>query len=153
AAFLSTAVAATMGVSSAWLGGRISPGAFGTAWWTWWLGDMMGDLVFASFLLTWGARQPLNMSWRKLVEFVVLILCLVFVSQVAFGNWNFMLERHYPFVYLIIPFMIWAALRFGQRGATLSIMLVTALAIASTAHGRGPFVQRTVNESLFTLQF
>jgi integral membrane sensor domain MASE1 len=36
---LSTLVSATIGVTSAWLGGVIASVDYGTAWWTWWVGE------------------------------------------------------------------------------------------------------------------
>ena len=75
AALLSTMVSATIGVASLCLGGVVSCANYGALWWMWWLGDAMGDLIVAPFLLTWGARprvvkQPLVSSrpgscWRR----------------------------------------------------------------------------------------
>ena len=40
---------------------------------------------------------------------------------------------------VMVPFVIWAALRFGPRGVTLSLVGLSAVAIAGTQHGQGPF--------------
>src|SRR5213079_1459255 len=48
----------------------------------------------------------------------------------------------YP--YLLFPFVIGAALRFGPRGASLLTMTVATLAIGYTVWGGGPFVMQTV---------
>jgi PAS domain S-box-containing protein len=44
-----------------------------------------------------------------------------------------------------------AGLRFGQRGATAGTLLVSALAIHSLLHGRGPFVTNTEKDSLMLI--
>ncbi|MBA0089101.1 MAG: MASE1 domain-containing protein, partial [Acidobacteria bacterium Pan2503] len=48
---LSTAMAATFGVTSLALGGFAPWGQYGLIWRTWWLGDAAGALVFTPFLL------------------------------------------------------------------------------------------------------
>jgi signal transduction histidine kinase len=48
--------------------------------------------------------------------------------------------------------MIWAALRFGQRGASTAILLVSGIAIWGTASGMGPFSMESKNDSLVLLQ-
>jgi signal transduction histidine kinase len=53
---------------------------------------------------------------------------------------------------MIFPFLVWAAWRFGPYGATTGVLLVSAIAVAGTAMGAGPFWQGTVSESLFSLQ-
>ncbi len=58
---LSTMVSATIGVTSGWLGGVIAPARTGEAWLTWWLGDALGNLVVAPFLLVWAERP--RVAW------------------------------------------------------------------------------------------
>ncbi|MGB9606149.1 MAG: MASE1 domain-containing protein, partial [Bryobacteraceae bacterium] len=53
---------------------------------------------------------------------------------------------------VIFPFLIWASLRFGPRGATTGVFLVSGIAIWGTAHGMGPFSQESLNDSLVLLQ-
>jgi signal transduction histidine kinase len=59
---------------------------------------------------------------------------------------------HQALIYVIFPFVIWAALRFGQRGATLVIAMVSGIAIGGTAQGMGPFSMQSKNDSLVLLQ-
>ena len=54
AALLSTTVGATLGVASLCLGGN-PWSSFGELWFVWWLGDTMGDVIIAPFLLLLGA--------------------------------------------------------------------------------------------------
>jgi len=55
-------------------------------------------------------------------------------------------------LYVIFPFMIWDALRFGQRGTSLGITLISGIAIWSTVSNRGPFAYESLNDSLLLLQ-
>jgi PAS domain S-box-containing protein len=44
-----------------------------------------------------------------------------------------------PLIYLCAPFLIWAALRFGLRAATLGLAIFGLICYWHTAHGFGPF--------------
>ena len=52
-AAISSAVAATGGIVSLYLSGRIVPGELLENWYTWWQGDLTGIIVVAPFLLAW----------------------------------------------------------------------------------------------------
>src|SRR5262249_52166009 len=52
----------------------------------------------------------------------------------------------------LLPFLLWAAVRFGPGGASLSLLATTLLAIWAASHGRGPFAGLPLAESVFTLQ-
>ncbi len=54
--------------------------------------------------------------------------------------------------YLPFPFVIWAALRFGQRGAVSAAQVVSIQAIVGTAYGYGPFARESLLLSLVLLQ-
>jgi integral membrane sensor domain MASE1 len=148
AGLLSTLLSATLGVTSGWLGGVIPSAAFGEAWWTWWLGDLMGDLVVAPLLLMWNGRMRL--SSPRIAEAGALLGAIVAVSLLLFGGLWVTTEPVHP--YLLLPVLIWAALRFGALGAVMATAIISALAIWGTAQGFGPFVHGTLHESLLLLQ-
>jgi PAS domain S-box-containing protein len=150
AAGLSTLVSATFGVTSGWLGGVIPSASFGQAWWTWWLGDLMGDLVVAPLLWIWRAPPCVRLPRRQLAEALALLLCLVAVSLFVFGGpWA---TRTMLYLYLLFPFLIWAAFRFGLHGAVTTVSLMSAIAIWGTVRGFGLFASQTLHEGLFELQ-
>jgi len=55
-------------------------------------------------------------------------------------------------LYLPLPLLIWAAVRFGSRGASAAICVLTFLAIWSTRHGYGPFSTRSAEENALSIQ-
>src|SRR5207247_7576008 len=61
AAVVSTAVSASVGVTSVCLGREARWEQYPAIWSTWWVGDMMGDLIVAPLLLIW-LRRP----WPRL---------------------------------------------------------------------------------------
>src|SRR2546428_6440 len=51
-----------------------------------------------------------------------------------------------------LPFLLWASVRFGPGGASLSILTTTLIAIFADTHRRGPFGDLPLAESLLALQ-
>jgi PAS domain S-box-containing protein len=149
---LSTLVSATIGVTSAWLGGVIASADYGNAWWTWWVGDAMGDLVVAPALLIWSAGLGINRQGVRWIETGGFVIALVVVATLVFRSGWSLPGGRYPGAYVVFPFVIWAAVRYGQSGVAVTIVVVSVLAIWSTVHGFGPFARASVHESLLFLQ-
>src|SRR5436190_16067355 len=146
AGVLSTMVSATIGVASLWIGDQIhSAGDLPSAWRVWWLGDMGGDLLVAPFLLVLASGPRFRLERARVAEGCALLCILVGLSVLIFSQ-----DRPYP--YLIFPPLIWAALRFGQPGATLSSLIVATIAVLFTEHDVGPFARGSPDSSLLVSQ-
>ena len=153
AAVVSTMVSATIGVTSLCLGGVEPWAAYGPLWWVWWLGDATGDLVMAPVLLTWARTRRSHWPAGRPVEAGALIISLVIMTTVVFSGFIAQDSTTHPLIYFIFPFIIWAALRFGQVGTTTVTFIASGITIWGTVHGLGPFAKGNVNESLILLQF
>ena len=55
-------------------------------------------------------------------------------------------------VYLPLPFLLWAAVRFGPAGVNTSLLVVALLSISGAVHGRGPFATSSPAENVLSLQ-
>jgi PAS domain S-box-containing protein len=150
AAGLSTMVSATIGVASLCLGDVKPWAAYPEMWRVWWLGDAVGDLVVCPLLLTWAGWHRIAWRPQRVAEVVVLLLALVAVSLSVVAG-PVALLSHPALAYTIFPFVIWAALRFGQAPAALATAVASAIAIWGTVHGYGPFHASTPHESLILL--
>lgn len=53
---------------------------------------------------------------------------------------------------LVIPPLIWMAVRFGSRETTIALLLLTMVATYGTASGYGPFAALSQVESMLLLQ-
>src|SRR5947199_4919751 len=73
-------------------------------------------------------------------------------SWIIFGGRFHAALKNYPLEYLCIPFLIWAAFRFGRRQAATAICTLAAIATWGTSHGFGPFARESQNTSLLLLQ-
>jgi len=87
------------------------------------------------------------------VEGAILGLGLIVVCQFVFVGGVRAGHRNFPLEYTTFPFVIWAALRFGQRGVSLAIFVTSAMAIAATLQSSGPFAKgMAFGDSLVLLQ-
>jgi diguanylate cyclase (GGDEF)-like protein len=149
---LGTMVAATFGVTSLSLGGFAHWADFRDIWLTWWLGDGVGAVIVAPLLILWVADYRLRWRWTQLGEMLALIMGMILIAEIVFCGLLFRAPRNYPLEYLCVPFLVWAALRFGQREAASVTFLLSGVAVWGTLHGFGPFAIGTKNESLLLLQ-
>ena len=151
AAILSTMVSATIGVTSLYLGGIVSQPQYMETWRAWWLGDVIGDLLVAPVLLVWASAPREFGSRKRLLEALALGASVIVASILIFGAAPSGLGV-FAQAYMFFPLLVWAALRFEQRGAVSTAFIVSVIAVAGTAMHSGPFVRPHLHESLFALQ-
>jgi signal transduction histidine kinase len=149
----STLVSASIGVASLHFGGVISTAQLYETWRAWWVGDMMGALLVAPIILVWSSapRAQFPGRWPEAAALGVAVVAagaLAFLSDAARSR----ITSPFHLPYLVFPVLIWAALRFGQRGALTATLAVSAVAVAGTVVGRGPFMQPELHERLLSLQ-
>ena len=154
AAGLSTTVSATIGVTSLHLGGLISSAQLAETWRAWWLGDLIADLLIAPVLLVWASGRGKLGDRKRQLEALALGISVVAASLLIFGGpaGPATATGKFAQAYMFFPLLIWAALRFGQRGAVSMAFIVSVIAIWGTAMGHGPFVRPALYQSLIALQ-
>jgi diguanylate cyclase (GGDEF)-like protein len=145
-------VAATIGVCSLSFGGFASWQEFHSIWLTWWLGDAVGAMLVGSLIILWTSDMSIRWTWTQLVEMITLVACMVLVGEVVFCGLFIPELRGHPVEYLCIPFLLWAALRFGQKEAISTTMMLSGIAAWGTIRGFGPFASHDKNDSLLLLQ-
>jgi integral membrane sensor domain MASE1 len=151
-ALLVCVVASTTGVTTMCLLGYAPWAHYGFNWRTWWVGDTIGILVVTPLVLVWSRWPRLaGKSWL-VAEAGLLWLAVLGLGLCIFERWDLRgIDTGY-LAYLTIPPLVWAAFRFGQYGATATLVLMSGLAVLGTAQGHGPFVRPTLNQSLVLLQ-
>ena len=125
-----TALSATVGSLAQLAGGVIETGALATVWRTWWLGDTTGALVLVPLAIAWCAAAPGELPERRVPEAVLLFVAVVALTELATTTSR-------PLAYLVFPALIWAALRFGQRGATAAVAFAVGFTVWNAAHYLG----------------
>lgn len=130
---LAPVVSATVGSATlAWFG--IQSQQFVMAWPLWWIGDATGVLIVAPLALVvfqdWRAKARLSASqWMEAAA-----LGLIFLGAAALS-----LSGYLPFAYMIMPPLLWAAVRFEFRGAAVMLILLALITAAFTVSGLGEF--------------
>ena len=152
AALLSTMISATVGVASLTAAGLVKPAAVVETWRTWWIGDAIGALLVAPVILVWATRPRADLSPPRVVEAALLALGFSVAGLVLFTSPASAGGEPLGHAYVFFPLLMWAAIRFGQRGAVTATILVSAIAIFGTVSRQGPFVAATLHESLLGLQ-
>jgi signal transduction histidine kinase len=148
----STTISATTGTATLIRAGLVDWTGFGALWSTWWIGDLLGAFVVTPVLLTWIPPARHRPGKQELVEGGTLLALLGLVMWYVFGGKPPDGVLHQALIYMIFPFLIWAALRFEQHGATLAVFIVSGMAIWATVQGLGPFSLESKNDSLVLLQ-
>ncbi|MFN3361399.1 MAG: PP2C family protein-serine/threonine phosphatase [Pseudanabaenaceae cyanobacterium] len=127
--------------------GFIDPRRFWSSLTNWWAGDSIGILVLTPFILSW-QRSGLVTTFnsQRTVESAVVTIFTTLVLYLTLVKSN-------PLEYLLIPPILWAALRLGDKFTTLLIVLVSTLATIATAYGMGVFFRAAeVDQSLVLMQ-
>jgi RNA polymerase sigma factor (sigma-70 family) len=124
-------------------------------WRVWFLSESLAFLVLAPPILTVigeASTTLKHVSFGRCLEPCLIGGGLVAICVRVF-NWPAAGEGGSPaLVYLPLPLLLWAAVRFGPPGASTSLMIVAYLSISGAVHGRGPFVTGSPAENVLSLQ-
>jgi diguanylate cyclase (GGDEF)-like protein len=119
-------------------------------WLTWWLGDAVGDIVFAPALILWIGVRPPTFTVPKVLEGIGVAIVTAAVAYAVFGG--VFPERHYALTVVLWPVLILVAFRFGPRESATAILIISVIAVIRTQQSVGPFARLTVGESFILLQ-
>jgi signal transduction histidine kinase len=139
------AVSATVGVSASWIGEVISFDTTPHIWRTWFLGDISGALIVVPLAVAWSELPSPRLDRRRWIEGAVVVGILAGATEAAF-------RATQPLVYLVFPALVWSAVRFGKRGATLALVISSALAVWNVTRYDGPFTFHSISHSVLATQ-
>jgi PAS domain S-box-containing protein len=115
--------------------------SFWSAWQWSAIPDGVGNLLVTPFILTWAvwARTRQRVwSREKAFEAAALFIPLALLNFALFSH----LSEHKLFAlflpYVTLPFLLWAALRFGVRGVATAMIILAAIAIPFAVTGSIP---------------
>ena len=115
--------------------------------------NILASLTLVPFIVTWSGD---GIAWlgkirrARILEAGLLLIGLLSINTIVF--YKLAPTADSALLYLPLPFLIWAAVRFGSRGASAAICALTLLAIWSAGHGYGPFSTRSAEENALSIQ-
>lgn len=128
-------------LGGALLGGLIAQQLLGSPFWQavvgWWTGDVLGIILVTPLVLFWASGLPIHRGENRTLatlEGVLLFSSLALVTQLVFSASGEMFSSPFP----IIPFLVWAALRFGPTGIALACLMHALIALGLGSRGIGP---------------
>lgn len=128
------AISATIG-SATLAAFAVKSQSFTEAWPLFFIGDATGMLLVAPLALVafqhW--RSKIRLTPGQQLEASILVL--VFLAVAALSLSNFL-----PFSYVIMPPLLWAAVRFEFKGVAVALTLLVLITIALTISGDSHFV-------------
>lgn len=120
------------------------------------LSNTLAALIVVPFVMTWatgGLTALRGASARRTAEAAVLFLCLLAVGFATFDRHQTGSTTLHALLNVPLPFLLWAAVRFGPRFTSTAILLLVLLAIWGATHGDGPFVASSPEENARSVQF
>ncbi|MEZ5966160.1 MAG: response regulator [Planctomycetota bacterium] len=144
------AVAPVVSMVCSWIG-RSMPGTTAhsldlmSGWAGWWRMNALGTVTVLPLALSWSARTRRAVSLRAVAEATAIGLAAVALVYIVF-ELPLPATTAITLLYGVLPGALYAALRFGPRGA-MSVAALTAVFVAlATVHGMGPFLAAPFGE-------
>jgi signal transduction histidine kinase/integral membrane sensor domain MASE1 len=133
--------------------------AYWSVWQTRFFSNVLTELTLVPAVVTLvnnGPRWLRTATRQRRLEGTVLAVALLAVGVVVFTGPMEGLDvipgaPVTPLAFLL-PFILWAAARFGPGGASLALLATALIAIWAATHQRGPFTQLPLAESVVALQ-
>ena len=137
---LAPVLGATIGTLGMVLGCAGSWSQLPIMWLMWWVGDSVGILLFTPLLFAWWRRPKLWSAAPRLLEWLVVTSATMLIGWHTFyapGTAD--LHDHGNLQILVMPFLLWGAIRLGLRGATLVSLISCAWVLWGATNDTGPF--------------
>lgn len=131
-------VSGPMAIAGLWAAGAPAARLPGTLA-AWSLGFAVGVVVVAPAILAWSGKRSRVLTPRAWVHLAVCLGCTALLVSLVFlqppggalRTWH------------VLPVLIWAALAFSVRGLSLTLIIVSGVALASAILGLGPLTELT----------
>jgi len=130
--------------------------AYWTCWGNWYISNALGSVTLGPIFMIWFSPRPNSprlMSTRK-TEGIILALSLIGTCTIAFHAGRATVTSGFlpALLYLPLPFILWAAIRFGERGASGAILAVTVVSIWESLRASTVFISNNPSTSVLALQ-
>jgi signal transduction histidine kinase len=125
-------------------------------WWSWGIPNALGSVTLGPIFLIWFSPRPESRHFmpRRKAESIILAVTLVATCAVAFHvSAGTITSGFVPaLLYSPLPLILWAAIRFGGRGASGAILVVTMVSISENLRASTLFNSVDAGSSVLALQ-
>jgi integral membrane sensor domain MASE1/anti-sigma regulatory factor (Ser/Thr protein kinase) len=126
-------------------------------WGYWYISNALGSVTLGPVFLTWFDKRSWaeRLNANRMFEAGILGLGLGVVVAFVFHSGRGTVESGFlpALLYSPLPFILWAAIRFGQRGASGAVLVVTIVSIWQNLHESAVFVGDSPEKNVLALQF
>jgi integral membrane sensor domain MASE1 len=150
AAPLGCAASALVGVFSLSFYGDLPAAMIFRGLWVWWLGHLLGVFLIAPLLLTAARWDLLPTNRAARLEALVLVVCMLGLTLVMM-HYADPLRPAEIVLFVMVPAVLWAALRFTVTGASLAIFLAALIVMGVAVVSYGGITSATASD-VFGLQ-
>ena len=127
-----------------------------TFWGNWYIANALASVTLGPVFLIWFGRssEAERFSPQRKIEAVILALSLGLTCAIAFhmGFGTVTTEFLPAVLYSPLPLILWAAIRFGQRGASGAVLVITVVSIWQNLHGSRLFNDLNPERNVLALQ-
>ena len=122
------------------------------SWWVAFFTEALALLTLTPAILGWGDIALTGVTKEHKLHY--LEAASIFLGLMIMGYLTFVISgRERPaLLYSLVPFLLWAALRFGIAGVSNSMVLVSFVSVWGAVHGHGPFTGNTPLHNVLSLQ-
>lgn len=117
--------------------------------------NVLASVTLVPLIVTWsrgGLRSLMAAPPRCYLEASLLAAGLLIVGRISFGTPELVENTTPALLYLPLPLLLWASIRFGPRGSSAALVVVSFFAIWGAIHGFGPFSSEQPEESAISVQ-
>ena len=117
--------------------------------------NALAALAIPPVIVLWANDGPAwlrRVSTRQRVEALIMIGGLLAVSALVFAWEDSRRDATPALLFLPLPFLLWAALRFGPPATSASLLILIFVSIWGAAKGLGPFAALSPMQSVLSLQ-
>lgn len=117
--------------------------------------NVLASLALVPVIVTWGHTRVSDLkaaSFWRVFEATALGAGLLLVCTMVFMRAGFGFHGTPGLLYAPLPFLLWAAVRFGPAGASVSLLVLTLTSVWGSIHDAGPFVGGPVASNVLALQ-
>ncbi len=119
-------------------------------WGTRLISNMLANLIIVPAVVSIGMRGSdwlRRISWNRYIEALLLGLITVLISSFIFRP-----ALEYVIPALVLFPLLWAVLRFGPGGASISLLTITLITLWNIVHSREPFTEASMAQRILSLQ-